>query len=272
MNAPDGLWRGTDRVGFFCRHLVGMCVAFERRGDCDKKRSPRFAAYAGTLIRIHDAYCFLTAGHILRTLEKALQSDSVEIKNAVLADTFGRGQFNDHPIPFDLKNARVFYIDDDDEGLDFGVILLEPYYVRLLATNKIVALEEKNWIHQSAVRFDGYAILGLPEEFTSDFVSGDGKGAVSPTMFAIQRLSAAPPDTRPTAYERFVGQVDPALALRSIRGMSGGPIFGFNLEERYPRYWVVALQSAWSPARGVVFGCPLPTLASLMTRWATDGA
>jgi hypothetical protein len=54
--------------------------------------------------------------------------------------------------------------------------------------------------------------------------------------------------------------------------MSGGPIFGFNLQDRFPRYWIVALQSSWNEKRYVVFGCPLPTLASLMTEWARDVA
>ncbi|WP_424958816.1 hypothetical protein [Hyphomicrobium sp. 1Nfss2.1] len=249
---------------------MGLCIAFEHHDDEQTGHTPRFAAYAGTLIRIRDAYCFLTAGHILREVEQALQSDNVDIKSAVLADTFGRGRFKDHPIPFDLKSASIFYIDDDDEGLDFGVMLLQPYYIRLLATNGIVALEEKNWAHQASVRFDGYAMLGLPEEYTSAFVSASGDGVVSPTMFAVQRVAPPLAGGRSTKFERFVAQVDPAIGLKSIKGMSGGPIFGFNLEERHPRYWVVALQSAWSPARGLVFGCPLPILASLMTAWSGE--
>jgi hypothetical protein len=267
MNAPVGLWRGTKRINFFCRHLLALCVAYEHDGDKAVQR-PRFAAYAGTLLRIHDTYCFLTAGHILREVEEALQSEKIEVKNVVLADTFGPGRFKE-PIPFDLRNAKLFYIDDDDEGLDFGVILLEPYYVRLLAVNGIVAIEEQNWVRQSRVKFQGYAMLGLPEEFTSDFVTAAGEGIVGPTMFAIQRLASPPVGARPTKHERFVGLLDPALGLKSMKGMSGGPIFGFNFEERHPVYWVVALQSAWREAEGFVFGCPIPTLASLMTAWAS---
>jgi hypothetical protein len=272
MNAPAGLWQGTDRVRFFCRHLIGLCITFAREGDRAELRPARFKAYAGTLIRIRDAFCFLTAGHILREVEQALQSDRVEIRTAVLADTFGRGRFNGHPIPFDLKNARILYVDDDEDGLDFGVILLEPHYVRLLARNGIVALEEKNWLHQSSVAFDGYAMLGLPAEFTSEFVSATGNAVVSPTMFAVQRLAVAPSGSKTTRYARFVGQVDPALGLKSIEGMSGGPIFGFTLDERLPRYWVVALQSSWNRTQGTVFGCFVPILASLMTEWTSDAA
>jgi hypothetical protein len=42
----------------------------------------------------------------------------------------------------------MFFIDDCEEGLDFGVVALRPYCVRLLAANGLVALDEKNWSHQ----------------------------------------------------------------------------------------------------------------------------
>jgi hypothetical protein len=203
-------------------------------------------------------------------VERALKSDEVAIKNVVLADTFGRGRFNRHPIPFDLKSAGVFCIDDDNDGLDFGVIFLEPYYVRLLARNEVVALEEKNLAHQADVTFDGYAMLGLPEEFTSPVVSPAGNGAVLPTMFAVQRVAVPLPDSRSTTYQRFVGAIDPELGLMSLKGMSGGPIFGFNLDGEFARYWVVAMQSAWNRSQNLVYGCPLPLLATLMTQWSGD--
>ena len=44
--------------------------------------------------------------------------------------------------------------------------------------------------------------------------------------------------------------------------MSGGPIFGFRLKPF--AYWIVAIQSAWLPESRVVFGCPVPALATLL--------
>jgi hypothetical protein len=57
--------------------------------------------------------------------------------------------------------------------------------------------------------------------------------------------------------------------LRS--GLSGStePIRGFNLTPPM-RYWVVALQSTWLRDRRLVFGCPLPVLASLLTGWSRE--
>nr|WP_281722859.1 hypothetical protein [Nitrosomonas nitrosa] len=258
----------TDRsaLRFFCRHLVGLCVTYRHR-DSGHHEHLRFAAYSGTLIRVGDSILFLTAGHVLREVEAARQSAGVEIRDAVLADTFGlRSASGDQPIPFDLLGARLFYIDDEAAGLDFGVIVLSPYYVRLLAANGMVALEEDNWRRQHTVQFDGYAMLGFPEEFTSQRVDALGAGLVSPTMLSVRRLEVPPEGTPPTTYPRFIGEIDRRINIQSIRGMSGGPIFGFRLSPDV-RYWVVAIQSSWLPSQRVVFGCSLPILASLMTEW-----
>jgi hypothetical protein len=266
MSTSSRIASPADVLSFFGRHLVALCVTYHLAVDDERVKEPRFAAYNGTLIRVKDAICFLTAGHVLAELEETLKDGRIEVLEAVLVDTLGASRVTEHPIPFDLRNARFHYIDYREEGLDFGVIILDWYYVRLLGKNGVVVLGEENWIHQSEVQFDGYAMLGLPQEFTSPRVS-DGEGVVSPTMFWIKRLDFPPDDSKPTRYPRFVGQINSKLQLMSVEGMSGGPIFGFRFGAE-TRYWIVALQSSWLPERRIVFGCPLPILAPLLTKWA----
>lgn len=256
---PLQQWSDSEGLQFFCRHLIALCVTYRRKGE-DKER---FAAYSGTLIQLHNAVFFLTAGHILEDLEGARNSSEVEFKSAVLADTFGHKRITNVPIPFDLKGAKFFHVNDEEEGLDFGVIALTSYYVRLLAANGVVALEEVNWVRQDKVTFDFYAMLGVPEEFVSESVNDAGEGLVCPTMFRVHRLEPPPEDTPITRHTRFVGRIDKELALKSVKGMSGGPIFGFSVGKEI-RYWVVALQSTWRPSSRIVYGCSLPALASLM--------
>ncbi|KAA0070449.1 hypothetical protein [Tardiphaga sp. P9-11] len=265
MKTPDEQRRESEFLQFFGRHLVALCVTFR---ESDKpNEAPSFRAYAGTLISIEGAIFFLTAGHILSELHDALKSNEVEILNAVLSDNFGAGRISNLPIPFDLKNAPMFFIDDDEEGLDFGVVALRPYYVRLLAANGLVALEEKNWSHQHTIEFDAHLMLGLPVEYTSDRVDAAGEGRVSATMLAVKQLKTLPDGVVATRHPRFVGQISGNLSLSSVKGMSGGPIFGFNFDPPM-RYWVVALQSTWLRDRRLVFACPVPVLASMMTTWA----
>jgi hypothetical protein len=267
MSISTDQQKDTNVLEFLCRHLVALCVNFDFSDDPNSVRQePRFTACAGTIICIQDMVYFLAAGHIVRGLDEAIRSNRVTIRSAVLADTFGWRRVSNHPIPFDLINAPRFFIDDEHEGLDFGLIALQANYVRLLAANGITALFKENWIHQPGLSFDGYLMLGLPSEFASDRVSSSGLATVSPTMFRVLRLDSSPEGTRNTQYPRFVGQLDRDLPLNSIDGMSGGPIFGFKFGPPM-RYWVVALQSAWRRDVHVVFGCPLPVLASLVTEW-----
>jgi hypothetical protein len=216
---------------------------------------------------LHNAVFFLTAGHILEDLELARNSNDIKFTSAVLADTFGVKRVSNIPIPFDLKNAKLLHINDEEEGLDFGVIHLSTYYVRLLAANGVVVLEEANWARQNEVSFDCYAMLGFPEEFVSEDVNDAGEGIVYPSMFRVHRHEPPPADTPITRHPRFVGRIDQDLPLNSVKGMSGGPIFGFSIGAE-TRYWVVALQSTWRAQSRIVYGCSLPVLASLMTSWA----
>lgn len=269
MNEEFGEKREVKALEFFCRHLVGLYVTYRHKSSEDADKPGRFAVYSGTLIMIRNAVMYLTAGHVLKELDELRAHDRVEITDAVLDDTLGWKRVSDVPIPFDLKNAQFFYIDDKEEGLDFGVIMLEPHYVRLLAKNGVVALTGKNWIHQHAVKYDGYAMLGFPEELTSERVSVSGEGSVSPVIFTVKKLQSAPAGRPPTRHPEFVGQLGPGLPLSSVKGMSGGPIFGFRLKPE-ARYWIVALQSSWNPQKRIVYGCDLPTLASLMTKWTEE--
>ena len=191
MSSSMKPWTDAEGLQYFCRHLVALCTTAVPKSPNPEK--PRFFAGCGTLINIRGHIMFLTAGHILREVERALESDQYDI-TAALADTFGSGRKSDHPIPFDLKSAQFWYVDDEELGLDFGVIFLRPYYVNLLALNGIVALEERNWVRQDNVQFDGYAMLGLPAEFTSEFVTDEGHGVVSPSMFRVHKVADAPND------------------------------------------------------------------------------
>lgn len=257
-------------VRFFCRHLVSLFIVYRPKNSTEADKSHHFLACSGTLIEIHGQVFYLTAGHVLKKIEEQLWGNqNVEIPAVRLVDNFGLGPGH-LSIPFDLAGTPLFYIDDEADGLDFGVIHLRSYYVRLLAKGGVIALDEQRWRYQHRVEFQRYEILGLPAESTSGCLSSSGVGLVTPTMFPVRRLEALPEDAKETTYQRFVGQIVPELPIDSIEGMSGGPIFGFRYKDSELRYWVVALQSSWYRSRRIIFGCPLPILASLLSDWIGD--
>lgn len=211
------------------------------------------------------------AGHTLQKWDTVLRKKRVLVHSSVLADTFGPEATSPQPIPFDFLNEPKFYINEEEEGLDFGLIMLRPYYVQLLDKHGIKAIFEENWINQNRVEFHNYAMLGLPEEFITTIHSEADQnlqmlGTVSPTLISVQKLAPSPENIKKAKYSRFIGQLPPDMPLDSIVGMSGGPIFGFNHDSPM-RYWIVAIQSAWLKTRRITFGCPLPVLANLLTDW-----
>lgn len=64
---------------------------------------------------------------------------------------------------------------------------------------------------------------------------------------SVTRADTPHRELPPSTYPWFIGTVNTApFGLKSIVGMSGGPIFGFrNSPNGECRYWVVALQSWW---------------------------
>jgi hypothetical protein len=259
--SPDDQENRLRMLSFFGSHLVALCIihlGLENEG-------PQFKAYSGTLLRVDDRVLWVTAGHILEAVYEALNSGKRTVGECVLADAFGEAFISEAPIPIDLTATPHHYVHDDSAGLDYGALLLHPHHVRLLEANGVRVVEEENWNRQHNVDFEGFMMIGLPEEFTSSDLSPEGHGTVSPTIFGVR--SVENPSDRQTEHPRFIGKINPGNeALQSAVGMSGGPIFGVAHIDAL-RYWVVAIQSSWLKRDRIVFGCPMPVIGPMLTEW-----
>ena len=247
-----------DIVSFFCRHIIAVCVTYQVKGEPE----PCFFAAPATVICFGKVHHLLTAGHVVNKLERLFANKSVVVTECLLADSFSNNIVNNIPIPFDFENAKKGYI--DKEGLDFGLVALENYYVRLLKVNKIVALYRKNWIYTDDQTFDFYAVLGLPEEFSSfDPRSTDPIAKITPTILFVDELTELPKEVKKTKYARFAGYIRIMDGISDLKGMSGGPILGFQVGPPM-RYWVVAIQSSWIKKRRIIFGCRISLIGNLV--------
>lgn len=257
--------REDEIIEYFGRHLVVLCIS-TRYAD----EQSRFSAYPGTIIRVNGQAIWITAGHNLKHIYDALGDPNVKLDSSVFADAFGQTFRSKVPIPADLENCSCIYIDDDELGLDFGAILLHPHLERLILANNVEILDDIRWKYQENITFVGHLMLGTPTEYTSEFVPPSGRVNVSPTLISIQ----TPPDTaniQTKKYPRFVGHISHEISLVSLKGMSGGPIFGFNDDNDRLRYWVVALQSSWTPESRIAYACPVPTIARFLERYLEIG-
>jgi len=254
---------------YYASHLVGLAGLWQPLGS---GRAPKGEAQcffrSAFVIAIRQSWYLATAGHIVRDIESNSRCGKADVREFYLVDCFGLGVRSKQPIPFDYAGSYKFFRCDDDEGLDFGIIELRPYYRRLLRANGVVAISKKDWRHQNRVQFSKYFMLGLPTDCIEQHINRERRsytvrGKSVPSMVYLSEVKKPKKDwLKP--YPRFIGRVSVRhrLSVGDIDGMSGGPIFGVSAQTP-ARHYIVAVQAAWLPRQGVTFGCPVPVFARL---------
>lgn len=246
----------------FGRHLVALCVTCRSNTTPGGTQGRRiFFNCPGVVISVRGEHFFLTAGHTLQQLEQDLQSASVEYEGSVLADTFGLDRRSDRPIPFDLPSHRMIPLYEN--GFDFGLIHLEDYYVRLLLRNEIRVVSTENIGRPDSITFSHYFMFGIPDELSSDTLSPSGEAFLGLALLNVRQLERLPEGLTVPPVAQFIGAISRDVPLRSLKGMSGGPIFGITQGDEI-RYKVVALQSTWHRPTGTVAGTPVHLVISLI--------
>jgi hypothetical protein len=258
----DGPVGGPDEqmfLKYLSRHIVALCGSYIYLDDKGQPTGePKFYSYTGIIFEILDHWVIVTAGHVLRSIEDASKHAKVRVKAEVLVDYCGAGAKNNQPIPFKPLEQGWTYVDDDSLGLDFGLIFIRPFFKASLQTNGIMPLTSGQWNFPSTVAFEQHAIVGFPDEYTGGHASSSVAsmvGHVKPTYVPIRRL----PDDTSKTFIRLKGEIIDKGDQESIKGMSGGPIFGFYKEGTDVKYLLEALQVEWDK-NSIVYGCPIKTI------------
>jgi hypothetical protein len=244
-----------------CNHVVsiaGLAVPIDpATGRQDG--AAHFFSISGFVASLYDRWFLITAGHVLNEMDNDLRSGRVRIANCHLADHFGDKVACDAPIPFDYIGSKRKAIERFDMGLDIGFVSISDHDRRLLQANGIIALPQDGWAHGEDIDFDNFGVLGLPNELFSREQRIDVTGA---RVIGGVRVSLMMGDECDEEHPRFPDPAVPWLALamrgkteiKSMVGMSGGPVFGFkNRDGKPPLYAVVAVQSWWDPKKRVAF-------------------
>ena len=247
---------------FMGKHLVVLSGIAERYENGKHVKTDAFNL-SGWILRIHDQFHWVTAGHCLKRLDDGIKDGTLKIIESGFADYFGDTAKYGHSVPFHYEPGCGFYIDDDTQGLDFGVIPLNLLTVLNLIENGVKAVGRENWEKQHEMTFEHYKMLGVPSHLCQFSLSPGGtvSGGIQPVMIALERID---PNTipNPLPEEWFVGRLYPEVTIEDIAGMSGGPIYGFRkTDDGNWVYHVVALQSRWRQKSRVIFGCPVPLFA-----------
>jgi hypothetical protein len=243
-----------DFLKFMSEHLVAFVYQCEVSRDGATTLETGYAT--GFILSLHGAPFWATAGHCLIELDKTIRSGAVKLVSSGFADYFGTRAKHQTTVPLHYEPDSALKIDLGSESLDYALLPLPNLIMQAFETNGIRTVHRANWEQISKLTFAEYKMLGFPadaQELDSD------APALRPVMVSIQRLNGHL--VRSEGDDWFVGRIHPEARLPDIRGMSGGPIFGFRkIGERWG-YHVVGIQSRWDSATRTIKGCSVPYFA-----------
>ena len=254
-----------DFVGFMAKHFSALVLDYESLNRDGSVFHRGAFALSGFVIEIQGDWFWVTAGHCLNSeLDERIEKRQLRLLGAQLMDCFGTGAVHLAPIPMEYTPGMAFNL--EPVGFDFALLPLNANQRRLLEANNVVPITRKNWLHQHELSFEQYKMLGVPE--TEVYTSDDGNVELRTAIVHVQRT-----DEMDEPVDAFVGRLHPEVKIETIKGMSGGPIYGFRRDESGNWYYhVVALQSKWNSARRTITGCSLPPFAEAVTRVMTEAS
>jgi hypothetical protein len=266
MNTADGV----NLLRHLACHFVSLnCI--QQIPESDGSWKINAFEVSGFVLSVRGIWSIVTAGHVFSQIAEAKKAGH-EFRDWLLDDSWGIDSEKQPPIPFDFEGADQYSI--DKPGLDYGLIGIRQYYGSMLANNGVRALGENHWKEDFPPEFDHYAILGMPAELQEHTVSDGGILCGHNLVLLWVEREDSPPAEVLKPYPCFYGRLAPDLTsegddipLRSINGMSGGPIFGLYTDaDGKSGYKLVAVQSSWFPEKRIVVGCRMDQLGNALDK------
>lgn len=254
-------------VGFMSQHLVALTCNYESVEKDGSVTHRGTLVLSGWLLELRGRCFWVTAGHCLKeTLDDNIKAGHIRVVGGGFMDYLGYRAEHHHVYPFTYERGCGFYLMDFEHGLDFALIPIDELQRRAFEQNRNLPVERNNWIHQHTLSFDFYRMLGIPVDRVSETTTPDGNVNINvqPTLMAINKIDYEAAKDVPLLKSDawFFGEIDPGVSNQTVKGMSGGPIFGFRKrQDGSMLYHVVALQSWWDEKRRIIFGCSVPYFA-----------
>jgi hypothetical protein len=254
----DGVQRKeNDLLAYLHRHLVPIVFMFRK----DQISTP--FVVTTFVLSVKGQWFLVTAGHCLQKVDE-YKKEGFSLYQCFLMDSMGTGAKHFEPLIFTYEGTKPEYVPDSRE-LDYGIIPLSAYYQGLLSANNISPLDEEVWRIQPKAP-ESFALLGVPDEY----IQRDENDVGIITALNWIEECQKPEDFPETKLPLFYGKIALHSHQRSVRGMSGGPIFAFEQVNGRYRYWLKALQSSWRVQSEIVIGCPTTFLGNVIDKMISE--
>lgn len=237
----------------FCRHLVGLSVLVRETCGARRELGDVLTCF---VMEVGERWFLVTAGHCVAHMKRLQTCSDYEVLGCGLYD--GWASWSRHLVPFNFADSRCHFVDDDDLGLDIGVIEVEPLLRRTLEKGGIVPLGPSLW-NAVPEKLIGHVMVGQPSELLR--ATHDGARLVDfkvdPVVLSVEECE--PPEDMRKPLPRFYAKVADDIrltdgeVLSDIAGMSGGPVFGFQQRpDGQLVCYLVAVQGSWSTKHRVI--------------------
>lgn len=254
-------WRAppiVDRLGpFLADHVLGLEVVAQL-GD----GPPRRELFSGCLFQFCDVLFWITASHCLEEIKKITTHKSVDRIFARWQDKCSIAGAK--AIPLELRDMKN--IGAGELGSDVGLAFFRPNEHELVRRSGIRPFTIDEASSVTKPKPDGYYILGYPAEARVDHVEEDAESYYvsfdAPLVCLASDLSLPPEyhDEPASFWGRescLYGEVELVdergeEVLRSIKGVSGGPVISLRRKNGRISYKLAGIQSSWLPESKIV--------------------
>ena len=253
-----------DKLG---THIVVMAIHARERRDDESVGPTLVQCFSGFLLTHRGVCVFVTAGHGLQKLDRQLEEGSIEIVAARIIDSFRRDAKHDIPVPFEYATADRAYANDDEAGVDFGLVRIRPYFLKTIEAQGVRPIGVGGWANFESDEFDHFYLVGVPRERV--VVEGEESSHVTLSLTLLGLTQVEVPPECAKQNERFAARINDLGSLEDIDGMSGGPIYGV-IPGTPPQYRLAAVQSAWLDSRQIILACRIDVLLAVVEQYLVE--
>lgn len=254
------------------RHFINlMCFDRGELALSTNQGQPAIYNFSAFIVEISDRWFGITAGHIFRTLEKAVEAGSILTDWQIDDSLVSSKPQMAYRIPFDIDKDVAYFYDEGStgelSGIDYAYFELNPLARIAIAAEGVSPIPQTIWEAQDVAEFSLWLLVGTPYEL-AHLAHGEPFVKHHVTVL-LERVHELPAGLADTHYRRLYAKIDfdsiGDNGRFDIQGMSGGPIFGLKPDTNSNTYdyRLIGIQSAWNERDHVALCAAYPFLYAL---------
>ncbi len=232
------------------RHFVTLSCVFTSPNSSEE----RTCIYSGFLFKVLGLWFYITAGHVIREIEAATKA-GFKFDVWRLGDQTAGNRFKNVAIPYSFNLDNWLVVENEDSGLDYAAVPLDQMSIMNLEAGGAQPLDKESW-GDHVTEFDHWILVGMP----SESVNYDNESVISGrVVLALLDSCDAPDSVWNDTANRFYARLQEGSEafVKSVVGMSGGPIFALKKINGEWRYNVIGVQSSWFKNIRTIAACPI---------------